>query len=100
VQVLGENVDLGTLQSLLEGLAGQGCAVAAVADARSGNRLLLVCAIGSEIEKVNLLAEYNSRVAGFERILNSVEVAAIPRTALGKVRRGELDQMLENSRLA
>jgi O-succinylbenzoic acid--CoA ligase len=100
VQVLGENVDLGALQSLLEGLAGQCCAVAAVADARSGNRLVLVWEIGSELDKASLLADYNSRVAGFERILNSVEIEEIPRTALGKVRRGVLDQMLENSRLA
>ncbi len=95
VQVLGENVDLGALQSLVEELTDADCAVAAVPDARAGKRLVLVHPIGVELGTADLLAEFNSRVAGYERILQGVEVPSIPRTALGKVRRGELAQMLE-----
>lgn len=97
VKVLGEAVDLGTLGALLEGIGGDGCALAAIPDARRGRRLVLAVAAGSDVDADSVIGRYNARVAGFERVDGALRVAAIPRTATGKVRRGELAQMLENS---
>ena len=97
VKVLGERVDLDALQAIVERLAGNAYAVVAIADARSGKRLVLV----GETECPSLLGEFNAEVAGYERATELVRVESLPRGPLGKIRRAELTaQIVEKTRQA
>ena len=93
VKVLGELVDVEALErAFLTSKSGQqGVALVDVPDARCENILVLAyTAEQAGAELAPLVHAFNASVAGFERIARLVEIEALPRGALGKVRRGEL----------
>ena len=100
VKVLGESVALGPLQLALEiamldlGFAGE-AALYALPDERAGWRLGLAYAGADPTTAAALGAAFNERVAPYERVMDVVEVARIPRSALGKVIIGELEQLVK-----
>lgn len=91
VKILGELVDPLVVEAgLAAGIAG-GFAVLAVEDARAGHRLVLVREAATDPAVVAAaLAAYHDGCAGFQRIGEVIEVAAIPRGPLGKPLRREL----------
>jgi O-succinylbenzoic acid--CoA ligase len=97
VKVLGEWVALAALDQTLQaaildlGLPGD-AALCTAADARAGAALRLACAGLDAVQAERLKAEFNRRVAPYERATGIVAVGRIPRTALGKVVRGALRQ--------
>ena len=71
----------------------------AVPDARKGKRLIAVydqAVISGVVE--SRVGAYNREVEGFRRIDEVVCVDAIPRSDLGKVRRLELANLLQDHR--
>lgn len=95
VKVLGELVNLETLQSRLEALVDlpQQVAVFALPDARKGNKLVLGGAMPlAKLEE--LRAKFNVEAAGIQTLEECVNLTVIPRTALGKLDRMELAKML------
>jgi O-succinylbenzoic acid--CoA ligase len=95
VKVLGESVALTALDQTLEAVmldlrvVGE-AALFAVPDQRAGAALRLACAGLDAPSAERLRAEFNRRVAPYERVTGLVAVGRIPRTALGKVVRREL----------
>ncbi|MEO0017942.1 MAG: hypothetical protein RLZZ522_1225 [Verrucomicrobiota bacterium] len=96
VKVLGELVDPAAIEAELLALA-QGAlsvgtfAIAAVADARAGHRLVPVCEAAVPPGVIaDALAAYHRQAPGFRRLAAPVRVAALPRSALGKILRREL----------
>jgi acyl-coenzyme A synthetase/AMP-(fatty) acid ligase len=88
VKVGGEAVDLNRLDRILEGLAGARATVVAVADARLGHVIHLVVeegVTGSELREA-----YDAAVFPFERARGLHVLPSLPRTELGKVRKGEV----------
>ncbi len=87
LKVLGELVVLGPLQSLLTALATElgikHAQLAAAADERAGEVVVLRCEAGQEAAAERLRLAYNEQVRPFERAVR-VEVAQV--TALGKMR--------------
>lgn len=99
LKILGELVNLGALQSRLEGLAlraghAPGAAVILpVTDPRKETRLLLVGELPAE--RLELLREqFNAVSSGYERLDQVRGLAALPRTALGKLDAGALRRQL------
>lgn len=100
LKILGEKVDLARLEnvalalSLREGLAGTAVPVA-LPDARAGHALYLVVDEGDPEAHASWVAGFNLDVAPFERIYRpAVRVARIPRNALGKLLRDELNLLV------
>ena len=95
VKVLGESVALGPLQLTLGivmldlRFAGD-AALYALPDERAGWRIGLAYAGADPAAAATLGAAFNERVAPYERVMDVVEVARIPRSALGKVMVGEV----------
>jgi O-succinylbenzoic acid--CoA ligase len=100
VKVLGESVAVGPLQLTLEiamldlTFAGD-AALYALPDERAGWRLGLAYAGADPAAAADLAAAFNERVAPYERVTDVVEVARMPRSALGKVIVGELVELVE-----
>jgi O-succinylbenzoic acid--CoA ligase len=100
VKILGESVAVGPLRLTLEmamldlEFAGD-AALYALPDERAGWRLGLAYAGADPAAAAALGAAFNERVAPYERIMDVVEVARIPRSALGKVIIGELEQLVK-----
>jgi len=93
VKVLGELVDIDALErALLQSVpAGWEVALIDVPDPRSENALVLAFSAALRRDELQpLIQAFNATVAGFERIARAVEIDAIQRGALGKIRRGEL----------
>jgi len=94
VKILGELVDPMAVE---RELAVPELVVVAVPDARKGKRLIAVCdqAVVSGLIASRVEA-YNREVEGFRRIDEVVCVDAIPRSDLGKVRRLELANLIQD----
>lgn len=95
VKVGGELVNLAALETRLAGILaamapGTDAALVPVADQRLGRLIGLAVATGDQGIVDRVRDAFNAAVLPFERIRVAVAVAEIPRTALGKVKRGEL----------
>lgn len=94
IKINGENVNLSVLRAILEeealrlGLAPADVYLIARPDERRGASLSLVLRAG--LESRELRSCYEGRVLPFERFSEVIEIEAIPRTELGKVREAEL----------
>ncbi|MEM1083129.1 MAG: AMP-binding protein [Verrucomicrobiota bacterium] len=92
VKVLGELVDPVAVEAAL-GLPE--VVVVPLPDERSGHRLVAVGDESMERSAVEeRVADYNREVEGFLRIHEVVPIESIPRSSLGKPKRGELAQLL------
>jgi o-succinylbenzoate---CoA ligase len=101
IKISGENVDLLRLENILEEgkLALQfkaDAAIVALKDERLGHRIHLVVASPVDDEVKKLLEHYHTRVLPFERIAQVLSVDSIPRSALNKVLKNELESLLKN----
>ena len=94
VKIGGESVDLRRLDAILDEVRGSiDAAVVAVRDDRLGNVIHL--AVAAE-EFARIKADFDRRVLPFERARRVHRVRRIPRTALGKLIRTELAELVEN----
>ncbi|HEY6136353.1 MAG TPA: AMP-binding protein [Thermoanaerobaculia bacterium] len=91
VKIGGESVDLNRLDAILRYIAGDVAAVVAVADARLGH----VIHLAATVEAERIVEAFNAQVLPFERIRQAHRVDRIPRSALGKLLRAELEQLLK-----
>ncbi|HUP45797.1 MAG TPA: AMP-binding protein [Thermoanaerobaculia bacterium] len=92
IKIGGESVDLLRLDGVLESVRGEvDAALVALPDERLGFVIHLAAAAADAGE---IVERFNARVLPFERIRAVHRVEAIPRTALGKVRRAELTERL------
>ncbi|MFV1994588.1 MAG: AMP-binding protein, partial [Verrucomicrobiales bacterium] len=101
VKILGELVALSGVEKRIAGVAAElgipagEMVLLPIADRRRGWRLVLVVSGKIEQEAVlGILAAVNQGVPAFERLEGPARVAEIPRSAIGKVDRGSLEQML------
>ena len=100
VKVLGELVDLDRLQQRVSseaeslGVDPNHLIVVALADERSGNRIVLADASGSN-DGQSVVDHVNVGLAGYERITEALPVVEIPRGSLGKPLRRKLRLLLE-----
>lgn len=99
VKVLGELVNLTSLQKRLDdlavasGLSAGAALVWPVPDERSGARLMLAGDIPlARLE--DLRVRFNATAQGFERLGAARQLALVPRTALGKVDRNAMNELL------
>ena len=89
VKIGGEGVLMSRLEDRLEKLrAEMGLAGDAVVLAAADDRLGAVVVLITNLESTALVARFNEGVLPFERIRAVHQVAAVPRSALGKVLRG------------
>ena len=101
VKILGEGVSLSELRDVLEKsalLLGENPALfelVSLEDERAGYRLVLAVAGGAAYGDV--LIQYNKSCRPFEKIGDVFELAQIPRTALGKLKRDELNSIIKES---
>jgi acyl-CoA synthetase (AMP-forming)/AMP-acid ligase II len=100
VKILGELVDPLVVERALEAVGGGKLrgrvAVVPVRDVRAGHRLVVAVESGAEDGLVELaIAEWHREAPGYSRVSGVVEVEAIPRSPLGKVRRGVLGKIVE-----
>jgi O-succinylbenzoic acid--CoA ligase len=86
----GESVDLLRLDAVIRSIAGDDAAVVAVADERLGQVIHL--AVTRDAESIR--NAFDERVAPFERARAVHLVASIPRSALGKLLRAQLGEMI------
>lgn len=96
VKVLGELVNIEELQARLESLtdAPHGVAVCALPDARRGSKLVLAGELPmTQLE--DLRAHFNTGVTGVQRLEKSQVIPATPRTALGKLDRMALVELIK-----
>jgi O-succinylbenzoic acid--CoA ligase len=88
VKIGGESVDLIRLDRILDEVRYSiDAAIVAVPDERLGH---VIHVATTEADPKNLVEAFNARVLPFERIRGIHRVDSIPRTPLGKLRRGEL----------
>jgi o-succinylbenzoate---CoA ligase len=90
VKIGSESVDLGRLDRILGELAGDRAAIVAVPDERLGH----VIHLAATIDASALVESFNARVHPFERIRAVHRVEVIPRSALGKLLRAKLAEIL------
>ncbi|MBV8517845.1 MAG: AMP-binding protein [Acidobacteria bacterium] len=95
IKIGGESVDLSRLDRIVAGLAGDGAAVVAVPDARLG--FVIHLAVETRLDWAAIVRDYDARVHPFERARRVHQVAEIPRTPLGKLKRAALVAMLRES---
>ncbi|MEM9480640.1 MAG: AMP-binding protein [Verrucomicrobiota bacterium] len=95
VKVMGELVDLFGLELRLKNSRSDNGDVVLfpVPDERRGFRIFGFVE-GMEGETEKLLAEFNASVVGYERLEKIVSVPELPRTALGKIDRPKLAELL------
>jgi o-succinylbenzoate---CoA ligase len=99
VKILGELVSPERIEADLTALSGIPLAVIALPDPRAEHRLIAVFETACPPAQAEaLLARHHSVCPGYERLAGAVFVDAIPRTALGKVRRAELADILRTMR--
>lgn len=96
----GENIDPREIENLVSAVPGvTDCAVVGVPDARWGEVpvLVVVRAPHADLTDASLRAAYVDRLARFKHPVRIVFVAALPKTALGKLQRSRLVRMLDGS---
>lgn len=94
----GENIYPAEIENLVIGLAGVAeCAVVGLPDPRWGEVpvLVLVARAGQSIDTVQVRGAYESQLARFKHPRRIVVLEALPRTALGKVRKAALAAQLQ-----
>ena len=92
VKIGGELVNVSRLEALLDTLRGaQDAALVVMGDERLG--AVMHAAIAGDHPQA-LVEAFNARVHPFERIRQMHRVVAVPRSALGKVRRSELKRLV------
>lgn len=102
IKIRGELVSLSAASGEIEGLArGLGLACDSVAiidipDPRTGAKLVLVGEPETRDRLPDLVEQFNRRAPAFARIENSMIIGEIPRSALGKLRRSVLRDMVRN----
>lgn len=89
-KVGGESVDLLRLDAIVRSIAGDDAAIVAVPDERLGQVIHLAVTRDAEL----IRGAFNARVAPFERARAVHIVDAIPRSALGKLLRARLGEMI------
>ena len=99
VKILGELVDVEAVEREFLKMAGgrvkEGSfAVVPVGDERRGHVLV---AVGERGAVGDFFKMYQQQASGLERFSRLVEVDEMPRTGLGKIRRGELKALCESS---
>jgi o-succinylbenzoate---CoA ligase len=90
VKIGGESVDLSRLDRILAEIEPN-AAIVAARDERLGFVIHLAIASG---DSERVVAAFNEQVLPFERIRAIHRIDVIPRTSLGKLRRGELARVL------
>lgn len=96
VKIGGESVDLKRLDAIVESVlreTGGDAAVFAAPDERLGHVIVLAATV--DAERIGSL--FNQRVLPFEKARRTLEVAAIPRSSLGKLLRSRLLAIDSNS---
>jgi O-succinylbenzoic acid--CoA ligase len=93
IKIGGESVDLARLDAILAAIAGAEGAVLAVPDARLGHVIHL--AVTAAVDGPGVRASFDARVHPFERARALHVVPEIPRSALGKLLRKQLLELLE-----
>jgi o-succinylbenzoate---CoA ligase len=91
VKIGGESVDLGRLDRILAATGARDAALVALPDPRLGHVIELAIASG---DAEAIVAKFNQQVLPFERIRGVRQVETIPRTALGKVIRMRLLELI------
>lgn len=94
VKIGGESVDLARLDAILASIAGPHAALVALPDERLGYVVHLVGDAQSDLDGIR--AAFDARVHPFERARAVHRVPEIPRTALGKLMRRRLEEMIPN----
>jgi O-succinylbenzoic acid--CoA ligase len=92
IKIGGELVGLARLDRILEEIAGTRAAVVAVPDERLGSVIHLAVERGSDREAIE--RAFGARILPYERPRRVHAVDALPRSSLGKLRRGELLRMV------
>lgn len=95
VKILGELVDLDAIEAALGTAGTGGCAVLTEPDPRAGSKIVLY-AEGEAAGWEAAVAGLNRRSPGFARVAEIRMVDALPRSALGKIRRGQLGERKES----
>jgi O-succinylbenzoic acid--CoA ligase len=100
VKILGELVSPERIEADLSAIFSLPLAVIALPDSRSEHRLVPVFEKTSDRPRIDaLLARHHASCPGYERLSPPIFVDSIPHTALGKIRRRELvDMILAQSR--
>jgi o-succinylbenzoate---CoA ligase len=99
IKIRGELVSLAGAQTLAEAVATErgidprALAIADLADERAGRRLLLAGESIPDQEMEKLTCLYNRRCPPFARLTGWFRVPGLPRSALGKIRRGNLREL-------
>ncbi len=96
IQISSETVSMLELRSKLESvlieysLQADDFALVAIPDQRSEKQIVLVCLVDSPI----VIQKFNSIVRPYEKIMDQYLVKKIPRTDLGKIKYGELAELI------
>jgi acyl-CoA synthetase (AMP-forming)/AMP-acid ligase II len=93
IKIGGESVDLARLDAILAAVAGPQAAVMAVPDRRLGHVIHL--AVTPSVDADTVKAAFDAKVHPFERARGVHVVPEIPRSALGKLLRKKLIDILE-----
>lgn len=91
IKIGGESVNLSRLDRILREIAGDAAAIVAVPDDRLGR----VIHLASAVEAGAIVEAFNARVMPYERIRKVHRVSEIPRSALGKLMRRALSEIVE-----
>ncbi len=100
VKILGELVNIESLQYRLESMTGtpHRVAICALADARRGTKLVLTGELpGVELEE--LRGRFNAQAIGIEKIAETAHIPKLPRSELGKLSHMSIRQALLGSGL-
>jgi O-succinylbenzoic acid--CoA ligase len=91
IKIGGELVNVVRLEALLEAMRGDVDATLVVV---SDERLGMAIHLATTRDAGELVRAFNAQVAPYEKIRRTHQLASIPRTALGKVRRAEVRRLV------
>jgi len=94
IKILGEKVEMDSLQARIESIAGKEVAVIATPEGRKGHQLVLLAEEGADVSAI--IFQYNMLSTGPERIVGFRRISKIPRGALGKLNRNALQKILDS----
>lgn len=106
VKILGELVDPEAIErelvSFSDGLVNPASvAVIAIPDSRCGSRLIPIFENSVATDLIaSVLKKYAISAPGFRRLQTAIRIENMPRTALGKLRRNELERSYQELRLS